>query len=149
MARWHARSVTRRRQPDARATYLRDLGGHVDRALALVVHDLVATKAIARDRAEAAVRIRAEEHLEIVQSNGFPVSAQETAVWVAEAVQEDLIEGRGDERQLVVWPRCPDHPNHPLWLRPRTAPDGSSVVDGDETWTCITTHRSIAELGQL
>jgi len=34
------------------------------------------------------------------------------------------------------WPRCPEHPNHPLWF-------------GGGWWRCERTHRSIAKLGEL
>lgn len=43
-------------QAGSRVHYLRDLGSDVDRGLELVVHDLVATNAMMRDLAEAAVR---------------------------------------------------------------------------------------------
>jgi hypothetical protein len=73
------------------------------------------------------------------------------ALWVAEAVQEDLIEGIGVSDRLVTWPLCPDHPNHPLWLRSSQenfARRGGELLD-DPVWTCTTTRRPVAELGRL
>lgn len=131
-----------------RADYLRALRGDVDAALALIIHDVIATGAMTHDHAGAAVRIRAAEHQEDLGSLGFEISAAEVAVWVAEAIQEDLIEGFGSGRRLVVWPACPDHPDHPLWLR-RTDERVDSQAGDDPAWTCPTTHRRIAELGAL
>ena len=135
-------------QPRVRRDYLRRLGDDVDAALALIVHDLVSTGAMSRDDAVAAVRIRAQEHFDSSADLGVTVDAAETAVWVTEALQEDLIEGWGESQPMVVWPRCPDHANHPLWLSSSGQVDGDVVLD-DPAWTCRATGRTVVELGQL
>jgi hypothetical protein len=59
-----------------------------------------------------------------------------TALWVAENLQERVIETR-----LNTWPACPEHSHHPLWL--------SSPLDFDAAWTCPASGRPIARLGTL
>jgi hypothetical protein len=149
--------VSRKRRAPSQSTapirrdYLRSLGDDIEAALALIVHDIVATGALTADEADAVVRIRASFHLEDQLENGVEPRAHETALWVAEAVQEDLIEGVGVGDRLTTWPACPDHPNHPLWLRSGQedlARRGGVLLD-DPVWTCTTTHRPVAELGQL
>jgi hypothetical protein len=58
-----------------------------------------------------------------------------------EGIQDALIEGHGDLLRAVVRRRCPDHPNHPLWL----GPEGS----GNPAWTCSSSGRGVAALGGL
>jgi hypothetical protein len=71
-------------------------------------------------------------------------------VWVAEAVQEDIIEGRGTKPGMITWPSCPLHPQHPLWLQGRNlTPPSISRDEHDPVWTCVTSNRQIAELGRL
>lgn len=149
MSRKHRRPS--RPATSVRGDYLRLLGDNVDAALALIVNDLVATGAMARGEAEATVRIQASIHLEFQVANALNVHAEETAVWVAEAVQEDLIEGTGIWPRMVTWPACPDHPNHPLWLRSshEQTESGAIEVADDPVWTCITRNRAVAELGRL
>jgi hypothetical protein len=65
-----------------------------------------------------------------------------------EAVQEDLIEGCGKSPPAVVWPQCPEHANHPLWLRSPNRADRDAVAD-DPAWVCDATGQAVAELGQL
>jgi hypothetical protein len=130
---------------------LQSLGDDIDAALALIVRDIVATGALTADEAGAAVRIQAAFHLEDQVENGIEPRADETALWVAEAVQENLIEGLGPSNRLVTWPSCPEHPNHPLWLR---SPDENFARSGDglrsdPVWTCTVTGKPVAELGGL
>jgi hypothetical protein len=134
-----------------RRDYLRSLGDNIDAALALIVHDIVATGALTAEEAAAAVHIQTAFHLEDQVENGIEPRADETALWVAEAVQENLIEGSGVGHRLVAWPPCPKHPNHPLWLR---SPDENFRRSGDDlpddpVWTCTTTGLPVAELGGL
>lgn len=49
---------------------------------------------------------------------------------------DDLQQRLHDEFVDVSWPRCPRHPNHPLWL------------DGD-SWWCTADNVQIARLGEL
>ena len=51
---------------------------------------------------------------------------------VVDAVQQAM----HDDYTDTTWPRCPNHPNHPLWLH-------------DEYWTCERDNTPIAKLGQL
>ena len=147
MKKTRARATT----PALRFDYLRSLGVDTDSALQLLVHDLVSTGVLPDNEAQAAVRIRAREHLEAQHEMGLEVTALETAVWVSEAVQEDIIEGLGPEQRVTNWPSCPRHPQHPLWLveqrqsflQPPTEPSS------DPFWTCITDDEAIAELGRL
>jgi hypothetical protein len=124
--------------------YLEALGDDVDAGLTLIVHDLVVTRALTKADATALVRSRADDHLSSLGEHEVP-DAAETACWVAETVQDDLLDGL-----RVTWPPCPDHPQHPLWLQPRN-PANTTYVDRmtDPVWTCITSHRPIAELGGL
>ena len=130
--------------------YLQALGGDVDAGLGLIIHDLVTTKALSRADATRIVRRRADEYRRGASRTGMSGNAGATTFWVAEAVQEDLIEGLGTPAQ--TWPICPDHPHHPLWLQPRD-PDNDTYVDVDRpvdpVWTCIVSGRRIATLGQL
>lgn len=134
-----------------RRNYLRALGDDVDAALALIVHDIVATGALPTGEAGPFVRIRASQYRESQAPNGVNPRADDTALWVAEAAQEDLMEGVGTTSPLGTWPPCPDHPNHPLWLRSKNEhlDVGNSRVPDDPVWTCIATGRAVAELGQL
>jgi hypothetical protein len=131
-----------------RPDYLRALGTDVKAGLALLVHDLTATGVMDQEEAERFVRIRAAEHLEHLNESGLRVYAEETAVWVTEAIREEIIEGTGGVR-LVTWPACPDHPNHPLWLRSNDEGASSGDQPSDPAWTCLTTKRAIAEPGHL
>ena len=122
-----------------RPDYLRAYDDNLDGALALIVHDLIATIGYPAADAQALVSYHAEIRLHALAPDTEAGSM--TAVWVAEAVQEDLIEGVAEEPPLVTWPACPNHPNHPLWL---------SIADAaSAAWTCPTTHERIAELGRL
>ena len=117
--------------------YLRALGSDVAAGLALVVHDVVVTGALPRSEAEAAVRIRAADYFESLEHDGVEPDAGDVAVWTAEAVQGDLIEGLGCSPRLATWPVCPDHRHHPLWLRSADRGTGheQEPVD-DPVWTC-------------
>ncbi len=115
------------------------------------MHDIVATGALSAEEAAAAVRIQAAFHIDDQVENGNQPQAGETALWVADALQANLIEGLGISDRLVTWPPCPDHRNHPLWLRSpneTVARRGEAFCD-DPVWTCPTTGKPIAELGKL
>jgi hypothetical protein len=140
------RRQTSRSADPIRPDYLRTLGENIDEALALIVHDVVATGALTPAEAGAMVRNRAADYLKDQVANGFNPRADDTAVWVAEAVQEDLIEGLGIAGRLVTWPPCPEHPNHPLWLRSAGKLDRDA---DDPVWRCSTTNQPVAELGRL
>lgn len=131
--------------------YLRSLGDDTDAALQLLVHDLVSTRILPDGEARAAVRTRAQDHLESQHEMGLEVNALETAVWVTEAIQEDIIEGLGLDQRVINWPACPRHPQHPMWLvEGRQSPATSPLVPTcDPVWTCITDNEAIAELGCL
>ena len=105
-----------------------DLGGALD----LVVSDLVETGAMNPTDASDLVWRHAQGHLD---SSFGPDAGGEVACAVAETVQEHLIEARADH----VWPPCPDHRNHPLWLS-----DGH-----DPWWVCPVAHKRVAPLGGL
>jgi hypothetical protein len=145
-------SKRRRHLPEdslVRPDYLRALGTDFEAGLSLLVHDLTATGVMNQEQAERSVRLRAADHLRHSTENGLSIYAEETAVWVTEAIQEDIIEGLGRVR-LVTWPACPDHPNHPMWLRSNDEAHASSgEPQTDPAWTCLTTKRAIAELGHL
>jgi hypothetical protein len=58
------------------------------------------------------------------------------AVIVADRLHEYVIEERCN-----IWPTCPEHGTHPLWLYPGDTPD--------TMWTCVVTKTAFAQLGQL
>jgi hypothetical protein len=51
-------------------------------------------------------------------------------------VVEDFQQRMHDEFIDVSWPRCPRHPNHPMWLK-------------DGAWWCTKENVPIAPLGEL
>jgi hypothetical protein len=51
---------------------------------------------------------------------------------VVEEVQQQVHDTCVD----TSWPRCPDHPNHPLWY-------------SDKWWRCVETAKAVAPLGAL
>jgi hypothetical protein len=104
-----------------------DLGG----ALELAIADVV-TADIDRDDAARLVWASAEDRLDHVGAE----SGGETALWVINALQEQMIEDRSGH----VWPACPDHPSHPLWIE---------ALDSDARWTCEQSGRRVARLGEL
>jgi hypothetical protein len=111
--------------------YLRAYDEDVDGALELVVRDLL-TAGFDRVQAEAVVRDRAEYML----SGADRRAGGEVALQVADALQDYIIEERDDH----LWPRCPEHGTHPLWI------DSWSPT---AMWTCTTTGRGFARLGEL
>src|SRR4051812_8057509 len=90
----HHGAVSSKRRPTSRSAesirpdYLRSLGEKLDEALALIVHDVVVTGALTSGEAGAMVRNRTADYVENQVATGFNPRADETAVWVAEAVQE-------------------------------------------------------------
>jgi hypothetical protein len=93
--------------------------------LDLLVDDVVAASDLTRERARERVCRVAQAHLDYLPSMEYEEPLSHTLGWIVENVQEDMIEGSGDLPRLAVWPRCPDHPNHPLWFRPEYAPDAA------------------------
>jgi hypothetical protein len=70
---------------------------------------------------ETAIRLRL--------SNPSPELFEELLVeQVQQSIHDDFID--------TGWPRCPDHPNHPLWF-------------DHGWWTCATTAKRVARLGEL
>ncbi len=130
-----------------RPHYLTDLGNDLEAALALAVHDLVATQMMSADAALAAVAYRADLRRRALQGpeSDFEEGAGATVVCAVEDLQQDILEGITSlgprSPSAVVWPRCPAHPSHPLWLR--------SEGESDPAWTCPTTQKVVAELGDL
>jgi hypothetical protein len=129
-----------------RPRYLRVYDDDLDGALALVVHDVVATSALPAADARALVGYYAERRVRDLAPDSE--AGGETAIWVAQAVQEQLLEGDAQQQPLVSWPACPHHPEHPLWLSTRE-PDRHDGDLSSSAWTCPTTHEQIAELGGL
>jgi hypothetical protein len=88
-----------------------------------IIADLVATLGITTEQANQAVRQRGGWF----RGNG--------AFTVAENVQQWLHDMFIDP----VWPACPHHHTHPLWLVDQRRP----------RWTCPTTNQPLCDLGQL
>jgi hypothetical protein len=55
---------------------------------------------------------------------------------IAQALVNDVQQQIHDEFIDVSWPRCPRHPNHPLWLV-------------DRHWQCTRDKVTVAALGEL
>ena len=100
-------------------------------ALELVVRDLL-TAGYDRAAAQTLTRRATGDRLEF----GIEEAGGETALWVIERLQEDLLE----ELPSHVWPACPEHRSHPLWI---------DRIDPDARWTCIASGRRYARLGEL
>jgi hypothetical protein len=49
---------------------------------------------------------------------------------------DDLQQYLHDSFADTTWPRCPDHPNHPLWY-------------ADKWWKCEQSGRRVSRLGTL
>jgi hypothetical protein len=62
----------------------------------------------------------------------FAESPDDFETRVVEDVQQTLHDTFVD----TAWPRCPDHPHHPLWY-------------SDKLWTCHRSGKRFAELGGL
>ena len=71
--------------------------------------------------AEAATRIRRFSH-----------DRDDFEARVVDDVQQYLHDTFVD----TCWPRCPDHPHHPLWY-------------SDKAWTCVQSGKRVAPLGGL
>jgi hypothetical protein len=106
-----------------------------------LIEDVVATSDLSRHRAIELVHGRAQDHLGFLYSADQEESIPQILAWVVEAVQDDIIEGTSDLPRAVVWPYCPDHPNHPLSFGPEFSPDAA--------WRCPTSGRVVAALGAL
>jgi hypothetical protein len=74
---------------------------------------------------EAATIARAGELLDVVD----PID-------IAQPLVDDVQQQVHDEFIDVTWPRCPRHPNHPLWL-----------VGGH--WQCTRDNVAVSALGKL
>ena len=123
--------------PAVRPHYLRAYDDDLPGALALVVHDIVATQALSGTEARALVIYYTEMH-----EPPYGAHPHETALWVAEAVQEHFMDGDARQPPRINWPECPQHPEHPLWL-------ANDTDDTDPAWTCPATEKPVAELGKL
>ena len=123
-----------------RPHYLRAWGNDLEAVMALAAHDLVVTRVMTADEATAALQYPVDLSLRQLDDDWRP-SAGTMVVDALEDLQQDLIEGVGSRPGIVVWPRCPMHDNHPLWLR----------INGNSypAWTCPTTQEALAELGDL
>jgi hypothetical protein len=106
-----------------------------------LIRDVTMTSSLSGEEATDLVHRRVQDHLGFLYSAGQDEPVPQILAWVLEAVQEDIIEGDMNLPRPVVWPYCPDHPNHPLSFRPEGSPDAA--------WTCPTTGRVIAALGRL
>ncbi len=100
----------------------------------------VVTQVMTAEEAMAALQYRVDLSLRQLDDDWQP-SAGATVVDAVGDLQQDLIEGVGSRPGLVVWPRCPTHDSHPLWLRING--------DSDPAWTCPTAQEALAELGDL
>jgi hypothetical protein len=110
--------------------YLRRYDDDLAGALELVIADLVAGGFGLADAEVCARKVASR------LDDGFERTGGQVALWVAEAIQDDVI-----AEISGPWPRCPDHPSHPLWLTPEGSPTCA--------WTCPTTGEHVAELGDL
>jgi hypothetical protein len=117
--------------------YLRQYDDDLGAALSLVVRDLCSTLGWTQERAESVVWPKAELRRDFVELGGGVEAAGATALWVADAVQDDLL----DRPAMRLWPRCPTHGSHPLSLAPEGSPDAA--------WTCPETGDRVAHLGDL
>ena len=112
----------------------------VERATKLIANDLEATLGWSRQEAEEFVRVEAEAQSdpELWWMWDEPPGDQLEAYTfrVAEEVQQTLHDTRTD----TSWPRCPVHPNHPMWLDENDVP---------LLWRCPATTTAVAPLGQL
>ena len=66
----------------------------------------------------------------------FALTFVEDAAWFTDKVVEDLQQRMHDEFVDTVWPQCPHHRHHPLWLH-------------DGAWVCEQDGVSVAPLGAL
>lgn len=95
-------------------------------AVVALLRDLRATLAPeALLELEAATIARAGELLDVVD----PID-------IAQPLVDDVQQQVHDEFIDVTWPRCPRHPNHPLWL-----------VGGQ--WQCTRDNVAVSALGKL
>lgn len=100
---------------------------HVIQAL---VHDVGATIGL-KDEAEFTAWLLAQGRDALEKSR----SKTDLASFRDELVA-DFQQGVHDEFIDVSWPRCPRHPNHPMWLQ-------------DGAWWCTKDDVRIAKLGAL
>jgi hypothetical protein len=94
-----------------------------DEAIELLLRDIEAT--IGKGFEEV-VRTRAAELLRFLDDRAYYV----------EKLAEDVQQYFHDCRIDTAWPRCPLHPNHPLWLQ-------------QKHWVCSGAKAVIAPLGSL
>lgn len=89
----------------------------------IVAADLVATLGWTTEQAERVARRTAVARQEF-DGGAFDV-AEEVQQWLHDTFID------------TIWPSCPDHDSHPLWL------------NDELMWTCHSTGRSVCRLGQL
>jgi hypothetical protein len=73
---------------------------------------------------------------ELALQFGYAELPGEIALAIAEPLQEHVM-----MNVTSAWPRCPEHPQHPLWLVP-----GDTA---DTCWTCTASGKNFAQLGGL
>jgi hypothetical protein len=98
-------------------------------AVELIVRDVTRTIGMTGE-VDAEIRKRARELGEFVEGPA------ELTLRLAEDIQQYLHDVFID----TVWPACPVHPWHPLWLRDDR---------GELWWSCLETDTRVAELGTL
>jgi hypothetical protein len=94
-----------------------------DRATRLLLRDIEATIGTGYD---AVVFVRATKLRTFIDDP--PTYVQKLVDDVQQYFHDSFID--------TTWPRCPLHPNHPLWLQ-------------DEGWRCTHERAVIAQLGKL
>ena len=110
----------------------------IERAVRLVVDDLVATLGWDRSNAESVVRAEAMQWAEPdlswqfdePQWNGIDAFTLKVAEEVQQIIHDNWLD--------TSWPRCPTHTTHPLWLQEQTL-----------EWACPEDGRRYAALGSL
>jgi hypothetical protein len=105
------------------------LGSDLQSVVLRLVRDVVSTIGVA-DEGEfiAFVRGRGQQLLDMKNARTVAALTQQLVDEIQQQIHDEFID--------VSWPRCPRHPNHPMWLQ-----DGS--------WWCTRHNVPIAALGTL
>lgn len=124
------------------------MGDHLNRAMALVAHDIVVMGAplpVVEDSdwqdwptAESALLRSADGSGMGVWVDTASSMADQVAA-LADQVQDWVVELA--DKRMTTWPQCPDHPaNHPML----------AVAENDcAMWVCPASRRQVSEIGQL
>ena len=94
-------------------------------AVLKLVSDLAATSSLGHSRSYSLAIRQARQLLD----NGLTPESPEFVSRLVEHVQQTL----HDDFIDTVWPACPFHPHHPLWLD-----------DEGRSWTCVTAGVAVA-----